>query len=113
MKLFIPDWVTSVHLCQYPSLENFLYDSIVEIIVKRFQHVTCMVRSLRLKTTNATSVTVPLKNVIIACEDSQYIKDLKIIEKYLIDEINYISVIYLHSYGVRRYTLEPIRKEVD
>lgn len=102
----------SVHLCEYPNVNDFIDDPNVERRMKRLQEVCKMVRNLRDKTTTATSIKVPLKTVTIVNEDQEFIDDLKVLERYLHEEINALTVRYLQTYGDVTYKLEPNNKEL-
>jgi isoleucyl-tRNA synthetase len=102
----------SVHLCDYPTVDEFPNDPVVERRMKRLQLVAGMVRSLRSKTKNATSAKVPLKNVTIVNENNEFIDDVKELERYMSEEINAISVTYKSTFGTTKYKVEPNHKEI-
>lgn len=114
LKILLPEneRVESVHLCNYPSVDEFPNDPNVQRRMKRLQMCAGMVRSLRMKTTNATSAKVPLKNVTIVNESQEFIDDLKELERYMCEEVNAISVSYKLSHGVTKYKLDPNHKEI-
>ncbi|SNW62233.1 Isoleucyl-tRNA synthetase [Orpheovirus IHUMI-LCC2] len=102
----------SVHLCEYPKVEEYNSDEVVERRMSRLQLVAGMVRSLRTKNKNTTSVKVPLKSVTIVNGDVEYLEDLKELERYMYDEINCLSIKYKKECGVTKYKIEPNHKEI-
>lgn len=112
LSVLLPNREESVHLCTYPSLDEFVDDPIVERRMKRLQEVCKMVRSLRDKTKTATSIKVPLRYVAIINENDDYINDLKALERYMKEEINALNVIYKSTHGTIKYKLEPNNKDL-
>ncbi len=102
----------SVHLCDYPTVEQFPNNEVVERRMKRLQMVSRMIRALRMKTKNATSVKVPLKYVKIINEDETFLNDLKELEQYMCEENSALNIIYESNCGVTKYNLEPKNKEI-
>lgn len=102
----------SVHLCDYPSQNDFPHDMTVERRMKRLQQVAGMVRSLRIKSKNAVSVKVPLKTVTIVNESPEFIDDLKHLERYMCEEINAINIVYTPSCGTTHYKIQLNHKEI-
>jgi len=112
LSVIISNDELSVHLCSYPNINEFPNDEIVERRMKRLQEISRMVRSLRMKTTNATSVKVPLKYVTIVNEDIEFLSDLKELERYLCEEISALKINYETNYGQVKYNLKPNNKEI-
>ena len=114
LKVLLPDneRVLSIHLCDYPKLDEFPNDPIVERQMRNLQLVSRLVRSLRMKSTKSTSAKVPLKLVTIACEDDDFLNDIKLLERYMCEEINAIKLIYKNSCSTNNYRLELNQKEI-
>jgi len=102
----------SVHLCDYPKLEDFPENPVVERQMKNLQNVSRIVRSLRMKSKYSTSAKVPLKHVILAHHNPEFIDDLKALERYIMEEINAMKVIYSLDYTQGSYVMEPNAKEL-
>lgn len=99
----------SVHMCDYPSRNEFPDDDIVIRRMKRLQRVAKMVRILRSKSDNFNSAKVPIKNVTIIHEDQEFIDDLKIFERYMYEELNSIRINYSTHIDVK-YKIDPNHK---
>jgi isoleucyl-tRNA synthetase len=113
LKVLLPvEQPESVHLCSYLLAKDFAQFHEAERGMKRLQMISCLVRSLRDKSTNATSVKVPLKTVTIVNEDEQFLNDLKLFERYFDDEINAMQLEYKTSFGIINYKLTPNHKEI-
>jgi isoleucyl-tRNA synthetase len=114
LKLLLPEneKLLSVHLCDYPKLDEFPDNPIVERQMKNLQLVSRLVRSLRMKSKNSTSAMVPLKCVTIACENSEFIDDIALLERYMCEEINVIKIIYKNSCATNVYKIELNPKEI-
>lgn len=112
LKVLSDDQPLSVHLCDYPKLEDFPEDPIVERQMMNLQQVSRMVRSLRMKSKNSTSAKVPLKHVVIAHHNTEFIDDLKALERYMMEEINAIKLIYTSDYSHCNCILEINSKEL-
>lgn len=96
----------SVHLCFYPQIENFPSDNNVLRQMKNYQLVVNLVRSLRSKSINFQSAKVPLKKVTIFHESEDFLKDIKIFEKYLYEDLNSINISYSTELEAK-YKIEP------
>jgi isoleucyl-tRNA synthetase len=97
----------SIHLYSYPLKEYFIIDNEIERKMTRLQTVSGIVRSLRNSDTKCISNKFPLKNVIIANNDNLFIEDIKCLEEYLCEEINYISIQYVKLDGLVLYKPLP------
>lgn len=102
----------SVHLCNYSTVNDFEHNDNVERSMKRLQSIVVSVRALRMKTTNCTSAKAPIKHVTIANDDQEFLDDLKLLERYMREEINALNISYKSSCGVVKYTIVPNQKEL-
>jgi isoleucyl-tRNA synthetase len=114
LKVYLPkdEQKMSVHMCSYPNVNEFLNDSKVERSMKRLQMVAGMVRKLRSKSTSATSVKMPVRDVMIVNDDPEFLDDLKMLERYMCEEINALHITYEVKYGFVRYHLELNNREL-
>lgn len=114
LKTLLPsdEQLDSVHLCTYPSVDEFSTNVNVERSMKRLQIVAGIIRSSRTKSDSSTSAKVPIINVIIINDDQQYLDDIKMLENYLCEEVNVMNITYKTSYGTINYKIEPNNKEI-
>lgn len=114
LKVYLPkdEQKLSVHMCSYPNVSEFIDDYKVERSMKRLQMVAGMVRKLRSKSTSATSVKMPVRDVRIVNDDSEFLDDLKMLERYMCEEVNALHITYDNVYGFVRYHLELNNKEL-
>lgn len=112
LKVLTTESQLSVHLCDYPKPENFPEDPVVERQMKNLQLVSRLVRSLRMKSKNSTSAKVPLKHVILAHHNPEFIDDLKAMERYMMEEINAMKIIYSADHTQGNYVMETNPKEL-
>jgi isoleucyl-tRNA synthetase len=102
----------SVHHCKMPSPDEFIRDSNIERRVKRLQDISVTVRSMRNDSKHATSIKMPLKNVIIGNSDSEFKNDIHIIKKYIQDEINTIEITVVPIDKYVSFDIEPVMKQI-
>jgi len=114
LKKYIPqtEQKESVHLTNYPKIDDFIYSPEIERRMNNLQKVAYLVRGLRTKSSTSKSNKMPLKNVTIVSENNIVLEDLQILERYMREEINTIDIVYKTSYGSVTYTLEPNHKEL-
>lgn len=114
LKKYIPliEQKESVHLNNYPKMDDFRYSPEIERRMNNLQKVAYMVRNLRTKSSNSKSNKMPLKKVIIVSENNIVLEDLQILERYMREEINTIDIEYKTSFGSVNYVLEPNHKEL-
>ena len=93
----------SVHLTNYPTINDYQLYPIVERRMVRLQQVAGMVRSLRSNSLTATSVKVPLKSITLVHFDSTYLEDIKHLEKILQGEVNAVEIIYKNQKDIATY----------
>ncbi len=116
LKLVLPpnDQLLSIHHCR-------LYDIVSEPCLKghdieeqmcNLQSVAGAVRSLRSKTITAQSVKTPLNKVVIASDNAQFIKGIKKLEQYLVEEINTLHIEYKPQQDLVKYTAKPNHKQL-
>ena len=105
------DQKESVHLCSYPKVTDFPDDSVVIRRMKRLQLVVGMVRNCRSKTVKFGSARVPIKRILVIHDDTEFLEDLKIFEKYMYEEINTIKIEYSQNANVK-YKIEPNNKQL-
>ena len=109
LKILLPvgQQKESVHLCKFPVANDFLKDPEIERKMSRLQHVSGMVRYLRTTSKNHTSVKMPIESISILVKDTEYVSDLKEIEKYLIEDVNAFSIQYGNLEGMVNYFVKP------
>ena len=115
LKVLLPlnEQLESVHLCAYPKVDEIENDfNDIEVSMKRLQTVTGLIRNLRAKSSSSTSNKVPIKNVIVINDDQQYLDDVKVLERYLCEEVNAMTISYETTIGTTNYKLEPNNKEI-
>lgn len=102
----------SVHLCEYPKESEFPNDAIVIRRMKQLQHVARLVRTLRTKSKNGhDSAKTPIKHITIGHNSEEYINDLKILEKYMFEELNCINITY-STHIDANYKILPNHKRI-
>ena len=114
LKILLPgnEHYESIHLCQYPLVDEFPTNPDVERSMKQLQTVVGIVRALRTKSNSSTSAKVPIKSITIVNDNQQFLDDIKMLENYLCDEVNVMNVVYETSCGTINYKLEPNNKEI-
>lgn len=114
LKMLLPlnEQQLSVHLCTYPKISDFKDNPIVELSMKRLQLVAGLVRNLRAKSSTATSAKMPLKHVTIINIDTNFLDNIRLLERYMREEINTLHISYELARGTITYKLEPNSKEL-
>ncbi|CAH6421283.1 Isoleucyl-tRNA synthetase [uncultured virus] len=87
----------SIHLDNFPKIEEFPNDPIIERKMKRLQEISGIVRSLRSKSKASQSIKIPLKSVTLLTNDQEYLEDIVEFERYLKEEINALKVNYVNN----------------
>lgn len=98
----------SVHLELYPLHTDFPVNNQIINQMTKLQNIAGVIRNLRAKTTTATSAKMPIKNVTIVDNNN----DIKILERYLCEEINAMSITYKQEHGTVSYKVEPNNKTI-
>lgn len=107
---FRNDDTMSVLLKKYPVPDpKYKNEKIIESM-KNLQTITGMVSNLRFSC-NLNAKT-PIKNVIIAHNDSTFLEDIRTLESYLKEEIGSLNIEYTSQEGLIVYTVEPKNKEI-
>jgi isoleucyl-tRNA synthetase len=112
-KLQERDKEISIFAHAYPTIELFPSYYEVERQMKRLQTVSFIVRRLRQQNPKFSSVKVPIKKVIIAHSDPEFINDVKAIDEIIQDEINCLEFSY-HDLDPKYidYTIQPNIKAI-
>lgn len=76
----------SVHFLEYPVARAELYDEETERSVGRMQKVIELGRTIREKMN--IGLKTPLKTLVVLHNDTQYLKDVESLQKYIVDELN-------------------------
>ncbi|HEX4926248.1 MAG TPA: isoleucine--tRNA ligase, partial [Bdellovibrionales bacterium] len=82
----------SVHLCPYPEADKSLFKPELEAAVKRMEVLVMMGRNLREKF--GVRAKIPLKTLRLIHRDPLVLGALKILEPYVVEELNVREVIY-------------------
>jgi isoleucyl-tRNA synthetase len=112
LKYLNSDDTLSVHLCDYPEVNEMYINKDIETQVSQMKIVPTIVKELRMKSEKARSTKVPLKQVMVVCEDDMIIENIKMMEEYLIKEINCISIIYKKIHCKNNYKIVINHKEL-
>ncbi|KAJ1532719.1 isoleucine--tRNA ligase, partial [Nowakowskiella sp. JEL0078] len=99
--------IRSVHFLPFPEAKNQYFDKDIERAVSRLQSVIDLGRFIRDKRT--IPLKTPLKNIIVIHADLQYAKDIKLLESYIVEELNVRSITVTsdeEKYGVH-YSVDP------
>lgn len=91
-----------VHFIGYPQVDTLRYDAEIERAVTRMQKVIEHGRWLREKM--GVSLKMPLKTFVVIHEDAQFLKDVGLLEKYVVEELNIRELVLTSDeskYGVK------------
>jgi isoleucyl-tRNA synthetase len=98
----------SVHFLMFPEADNSLIDLEIERAFSRLQLVVERVRTIR--ESKSIVLKVPLKTLIIKSEDKSLLDDLKVLEAFILEELNIHNLELLStsdkSFSVK-YVLSP------
>jgi len=113
LKVLLPkdEQKLSVHMCAFPVCKN-MKDMAILRKMKQLQEISSIVRMLRFKTPNSKSVRVALHMVTICHDDSQFVNDIKELEKYMKEELNCINLRYTKQEGLVKYNIIPNNKAI-
>lgn len=78
--------IRSVHFQGFPTVRQELYDSVVERQVSRMQKIIELGRLCRERRT--ISLKTPLKELVVLCQDQQWLDDVETLKGYVTDELN-------------------------
>ncbi|KAG5648567.1 hypothetical protein DXG03_003178 [Asterophora parasitica] len=97
LRQFIPEDAKagdtrSVHFLSFPEVKEEYFDVDIERQVKRMQTVIELTRNIREK--NNLSLKVPLKELLIFHPESQYIEDVKSLQRYIKSELNVRDIVF-------------------
>lgn len=81
----------SVHFLPYPQVREELFDEDIELAVKRVQSIIEQGRVIRDK--KNVPLKTPLKSLVIIHTDPAYLKHVRDLEKYIVEELNVREVI--------------------
>lgn len=84
--------VRSVHFVMFPEVHEEYFDEVIERQVKRMQAVIDLARYIRDQ--NKLGVKQPLKELIIFHHDAEYLEDVRMLERYVQDELNIFDVTF-------------------
>jgi isoleucyl-tRNA synthetase len=102
----------SVHLCDYPKMDEFTRDPDIERKMQRLQTLSAQVRNMRYNTKTHTSQKTPIESLQILVNDTLFVQDIRDIESYLLEEINCFNVSYGSTGGLITYNLIPDQKSI-
>ncbi|KAJ3121621.1 isoleucine--tRNA ligase [Nowakowskiella sp. JEL0407] len=97
----------SVHFLSFPDAKKQYFDADIERAVARLQSVIDLGRLARDKRT--IPLKTPLRSVVVIHPDPQYAKDIKLLETYILEELNIREITVTsdeEKYGVY-YTVDP------
>ncbi|KAJ3218961.1 isoleucine--tRNA ligase [Dinochytrium kinnereticum] len=100
----------SIHFLMFPEVKTQYFNDDVERAIGRMRQVIEAGRNIREKRT--LSLKTPLREVIVINPDPQFAEDVKLLESYIVEELNVKTVTVTadeKKYGVR-YELKPDHK---
>lgn len=100
----------SVHLNRL-DVDDSMIDMSIEDKMRNLQKISIMVRALRSRNNNITSVKIPIKSVTLF-ESNDFINNIREIENYFKNENNIINVIYKPYDNNIRYIATPDNKNI-
>jgi isoleucyl-tRNA synthetase len=112
LRVLSPQSSQWIYLTDYPKCEEFLNNEDMERKMKRLQVVSKLIRSLRMKTKDSTSIRVPLKKVIISHNDGKYLEDIQSFESFVQDELNCINFEYNKLDDAVKFKVMPNNKSL-
>ncbi|KAF5380477.1 hypothetical protein D9615_004551 [Tricholomella constricta] len=97
LRQFIPEDpaagdTRSIHFLSFPDVKEEYFDADIERQVKRMQTVIELTRNIREK--NNLSLKVPLKELLVFHTDSQYLEDVKPLQRYIKSELNVRDIVF-------------------
>ncbi|ANT64298.1 MULTISPECIES: isoleucine--tRNA ligase [Prosthecochloris] len=107
---FIADWIytsldsvsgrdghASVHLADFPAVDEEVVDLALEVRMKRAQVVASLVRTMRERA--SIKVRQPLKRIMLAVDDAKDRAEYELVKDIIIDEVNVLHVEYIEDEG--------------
>lgn len=94
--------VRSVHFLRFPTVREELFDPVVERRVSRMQKVIELGRICRDRRT--VSLKTPLKTLVVLHQDSEFLEDVRTLERYVTEELNVNDLVLTSDeskYGVQ------------
>jgi len=108
--------IDSIFVCEYPKVENFKIDDVIDRRMSRFQELVITVRQMRQESAAFSSIKKPLKRIMLTSINGELLDDIKETEKYLTDEVNSLSIEYKLLENAEDennfcdYVIDPIQK---
>jgi isoleucyl-tRNA synthetase len=82
----------SIHLCDYPSIEQYKFDVKLVENMNLFKNILTNVRALRSKKANTASIRKPIKKLYIAHDDQDFLDFIGTFEDILCTEVNCLEL---------------------
>ncbi|KAI0318329.1 isoleucine-tRNA ligase [Amylostereum chailletii] len=97
LRTFIPEDpeagdTRSIHFLSFPEVKGEYFDEVIERQVKRMQSVIELTRNIRER--NNLSLKTPLKELLVFHADSEYLEDVKSLQRYIQSELNVRDVVF-------------------
>ncbi|THH16247.1 hypothetical protein EW146_g4367 [Bondarzewia mesenterica] len=97
LRTFIPEDpkagdTRSIHFLLFPEVKEEYFDTVIERQVKRMQTIIELTRNIRERHT--ITLKTPLKELLVFHADTQYLEDVKLLQRYIQSELNVREVIF-------------------
>jgi isoleucyl-tRNA synthetase len=106
LKKFITGAKESVHLTNFPSASDFTIDEEIERKMSSLQETVVLVRNLRNRNADFTSIKVPIKSVTIGNDDEEFLSDIRSMSEYFYDEVNCLHLNFVSLDGNVKYAVK-------
>jgi len=100
----------SVHFVMMPEHDSKGMRPDIEIAVTRMQSVVVLARVLREK--KSVSMKTPVKSLVIMNEDEKFLKDVKLLESYVKEELNVRDLTYKNDMSTVSLQASPNFREI-
>jgi isoleucyl-tRNA synthetase len=112
LKVLLPEYEESVHLCTYPLSSELKKYPDVEVKFVRLQQVARCVRKLRSMSVKFSSVKIPIKTVTIIHPSLEFIDDIKNLEEFVAEELNCLNFEYKKAEDFLQFVVVPNNKSL-
>ena len=99
-----------IQLCEYPTGAEFEMDINMENEFRQMQNVVILIRKLRTKTKNFSSIRVPLKSATVIHYDSRFLDSIRKIEPLIKEELNILQFEYKLEQDYVSFKIIPNQK---
>ncbi|KAI0036892.1 isoleucine-tRNA ligase [Vararia minispora EC-137] len=97
LRLYIPQEpkagdTRSIHFLLFPEVKEEYFDETIERQVKRMQTVIELTRNIRER--KNISLKTPLKELLVFHANTEYLDDVRLLERYILSELNVRDVVF-------------------